>query len=210
MNIIKICFIVIQNLRFIIKKSKSRTLSKLPKKCRVGNYVRISKKCNINNIEYIGDGTYIGPETNIYNCNKIGKFSSIAPRVSIGLPNHPIKRVSTSPLFYSKYRGFIKNDIQFEESDMTIIGNDVWIGYGAMIKEGVKIGNGAIVAAGAVVTKDVDDYSIVAGVPAKIIKYRFNDEQIKNLTTQSWWEFDLSYIKKNLDYMNDLEKFLKI
>lgn len=89
----------------------------------------------------------------------------------------------------------------FDNSPKTVIGHDVWIGRKAIIMPGVKVGNGAIVGAGAVVTKDVPDYAIVAGVPAKIIKYRFPDLIIQELLSVKWWQYGL-WDLQNIDFEN--------
>ena len=90
-----------------------------------------------------------------------------------------------------------------------VLGNDVWVGHAAVIMPGVKIGNGAIIGSGAVVTKDVGDYEIAAGMPARIIKKRFSDEIIKKLLKIEWWDWDRKTIEEKLPEFNDLELFLK-
>jgi virginiamycin A acetyltransferase len=91
-----------------------------------------------------------------------------------------------------------------------IIENDVWIGANSTVMSGIKIGNGAIVAAGSTVTKDVPPYAIVAGNPAKVVKYRFTDEQIKKLLSIAWWDWDEQKIKDNAMNMwsNDINGFI--
>ena len=91
----------------------------------------------------------------------------------------------------------------------TIIGNDVWIGAGVCIKEGVVIGNGAIVGMGSVVTKTVEPYSIVAGNPARVIKYRFSKDVREMLNSSNWWDFEDEKLEHFLEYMNNPEKFIE-
>ncbi|HAT4248988.1 CatB-related O-acetyltransferase [Clostridium perfringens] len=210
-KLIRFFFVIYFNLKQILKNTKTRSLSYVNTKCKVGKYVKISRDCNFTMIKNIGDGTYIGNNVTINHCEYVGKFCSIAPNVSIGLGSHPINFLSTSPLFYSKDRGFVletKYDY-FTSEKPTCIGNDVWIGNSALILSGVKIGNGAIVGAGAVVTKDVPDYAIVAGVPATIVKYRFKKEILRNLSKIKWWEWDLEKIYRNKDYIEDIKLFLE-
>lgn len=138
----------------------------------------------------VGDYTYIGGESKISNAT-IGKFCSLGPEIRIGLGRHPIHLKSTFPGFYSDngYYGVAKEYVNNEKEYQEIaIGNDVWIGARAMILDGVTVGDGAVVAAGAVVTKDVPPYAVVGGVPAKIIKYRFDEKRIKILLETKWWE----------------------
>lgn len=136
----------------------------------------------------IGRFTYIG-------CARvsgadIGAFCSIGPDVIIGLSEHPTNWLSTHPAFYSvamqANATFSKEEL-FQHWKRPKIGNDVWIGARAVILGGVTIGDGAIIAAGAVVTSDVRPYSIVGGVPAREIKRRFDDAKIAEITEWAWW-----------------------
>lgn len=116
----------------------------------------------------------------------IGRYCSISRNVNIGSSNHDISGLSTGVLThdFSEEKGVEK------ETKSTYIGCDVWIGVNATILGGVKIGHGAVVGAGAVVTKDVPPYAVVGGVPAKIIKYRFDEETIAKLLELQWWKLD--------------------
>jgi len=132
---------------------------------------------------------------------KIGKFCSIAKGVWIIVDgNHRVDWVSTFP-FGEIFSDISKNpDHSIGKGNMTI-GNDVWIGQNAIILPGVNIGDGAVIAAGAVVVKDVGDYEIVGGNPAKNIKYRFSTEQIQHLKKIAWWNWDFKEIKKNYEFL---------
>jgi len=158
---------------------------------------RILENCILNNSE-VYSYSYLGRNCLIQNAT-IGKFCSIANGVLIGLGNHPINFFSTSPLFYRKQNTFninlINKDLIFDEYMPVIIGNDVWIGSRVIILDGINIGNGSVIAANSVVTKDVPPYSIMAGVPAKVIKFRFPEDQIDELNIQKWWDLDLNDIK---------------
>lgn len=117
---------------------------------------------------------------------KIGRYTSVAQGVRYYGANHPIEAASTSALFYNKSFGFDVRDVPRSE---LVIGNDVWIGSNAQILASCKsIGNGSVIAAGAIVIKDVPPYTIVGGVPAKIIKKRFADDVIELLEKSKWWE----------------------
>lgn len=133
----------------------------------------------------------------------IGAFCSIGPGVRIGgLGDHPTNMLSTHPAFYSNQKqcgnSFV-NKMYFDESRHTHIGNDVWVGANALILDGVTVGDGVIIAAGAVVVSDVPSYAIVGGVPAKIIKYRYSPEDIEKLITIKWWDWDLNILNDNSD-----------
>ncbi len=129
----------------------------------------------------------------------VGKFCSIGRAEIGGQGRHPISWVSTHPAFYSARLEagltFVSATVFDGESRPTIIGNDVWIGHGAVVLEGRRIGDGAIVAASAVVTRDVPPYAIVAGVPAKVIRYRFEPDVIAALLDWQWWNLPLNVLK---------------
>lgn len=155
----------------------------------------------------IGDYTYIRPNSNINN-TCIGKFCSIGPNFCCGLGIHPTNGISTSPFFYSvKENSFAKETIFIEEKNV-IIGNDVHIGINVTILDGISIGNGAILGAGAVITKDIPPYAIVAGVPATIIRYRFNEETIKQLEKIKWWNLQDKQLMDVYNYFFDVDHFI--
>ncbi|SRR6056297_439280 len=169
---------------------------------------------------YLGFGSYVA-NNSIIKKTKIGRYTSIGPRVICVFGNHPTTRfVSTHPSFFSNLGqvGFSYTQEQhFKEfsnpidkgSPYTIaIGNDVWIGADVRILDGVQIGDGAIVAAGALVTKNIAPYSIVGGVPAKHIKYRFTNPQINYLLQFKWWDYSQEWIVKNAHLFVDIETFM--
>lgn len=158
----------------------------------------------------IGKYSYINSNS-IVSYSVIGKFTSIGANCSIGTPNHPIEYLSTSPFTYNELSSNKSNIFGFTSSfdtysKKTLIGNDCWIGNNVVIMQGVSIGDGVIIGAGAVVTKDIESYSIAVGVPAKVIKKRFNDEKLNYLIEnkiEKWWEFEEKEIKKMYKYFNE-------
>lgn len=152
----------------------------------------------------IGKYSYMGKNNSLCNVD-IGNYCSIASYCAIGGGAHPTNYVSTSPIFYNKKDG----PIIFENNKKVIIGNDVWIGESVFIKDGIKIGNGAIIGAHSVVTHDIPSYAIVAGAPAKIIRYRFTERQIKELEEIKWWNMNDKELKKVLKNFDNIDQFLK-
>ena len=136
----------------------------------------------------------------------IGKFCSIAcgAKFMFNCANHSLKSLSTYtfPLFYEDW-DLEKADVAsaWDNKGDIIIGNDVWIGFEAIVMARVRIGDGAIVAARAVVTHDVPPYTIVGGVPAKVIRKRFDDKVIQKLVTLKWWEWPVGKIRRSLPYL---------
>lgn len=176
-----------------------------------GDYNKLSDYINLKHCS-LGDYSYVSRNTNIAR-TKIGKFCSIGPNCEIGLGKHPSSQfVSTHPIFYStnKQSGInFSNENYFEEFDEISIGNDVWIGANVIINDGVTISDGAIVAAGSVVTKDIPPYAIAGGIPSKVIKYRFNENEIKNIMMTKWWDYDSAYLKENFKSFHNIDTFLK-
>ncbi len=170
--------------------------SNVSKRAKVNRFVKL------NNVQ-IDAYSYVGPSSELTNC-KIGKFCSISSRVIVGLGTHPINFISTSPIFFSPYNGtgvkWCEQKVFDDMSKETIIGNDVWIGMNAIIMGDLKIGDGSIIATNSVVTKDVPPYAIVGGVPAKVIKYRFDNEIINKLQNIKWWSFSDEEIRRQIKY----------
>ena len=140
---------------------------------------------------------------------EVGRYCSIAPGVQIAPADHPIDYLTTSNLSWDPayWNDGLTNpqaahtpipDPKWEKNrhGTVSIGNDVWIGHGAIIKQGVKIGDGAIIGAYAVVTKDVPDFAVVAGLPGKIIRYRFCEEEIVRLRKLRWWDYGIGIFKE--------------
>lgn len=164
----------------------------------------------------IGKYTYIGPHCFLQNAS-IGRFVSIASNVHIVRWTHPSSEfISTSPAFFSTkkqcVRTFVTKDLYNEElcidGHSIKIGNDVWIGQNVLLKGGIRIGDGAIIAMGAVVTKDVPPFAIVGGVPARVIRYRFSQSDIEQITQTQWWNKEDQWLKCHAHLFSNPQKFL--
>jgi len=167
---------------------------------------------------FMGYASYVGERSFIRNTS-IGKYSCLGPEVLTASGTHPTEFVSIHPAFYStkKQSGFTfaQEDsfaeyqyIDPEKKISVTVGNDVWIGTRATLLEHISIGDGAIVAAGSVVTKDVPPYAIVGGVPAKIIRYRFSPEEIEKLLKIKWWNKDEAWLKAHAKEFSSVREFL--
>lgn len=169
---------------------------------RLGKYSYISEYCEL--------------------CANIGRFTNIAANVKSVCGRHPYQYpyVTTSPCFFSlnyKYQcGYSFADEQLfeefayadEKNEIDVaIGNDCWIGEGVLIVGGCTVGDGAVVLARAVVTKDVPPYAIVGGVPARILRYRYDEETIKFLLETKWWNRDDEWLEENWKLFSDMDKF---
>lgn len=199
-KLLKMCY-------FNVVKIKFLAFNKLEGKNRIYFSSKL-KNCTI------GFGTYICKENEFVN-TKIGRYCSIGSRIKLITGQHPSRNyISTHPAFFStkKQQGFsyvIENifiENKLINGKSLIIGNDVWIGSDVKILEGVKIGDGAIIAAASLVTKDIPPYSIVAGVPAKVIRYRFSLEEIEKLLNISWWnlsEIEILKLSRTFDNSKD-------
>ncbi len=198
-------------------------LSRVESKCLIRNVTvegrnHIGKNCQVYNTS-IGFASGISRDS-IIDSFFIGRYSTFGPDVKIITGEHPTKGIaSTYPAFYSAraQMGFTYVDKtifeEFKYADKknkwkVIVGNDVWIGSYVKIMEGISIGDGAVVAAGAVVTKDVPPYAIVGGVPAKVIKYRFDEETIRKLLELKWWNKDQEWINTHAGDFDDVNKLI--
>lgn len=212
---------LISNLKQLLRRNRERSRAKISRSAIINNVVFEGHNTLMKNVvvanSYIGEGTYINDSSHIFDC-KIGRYCSIADNVYTILGQHPVDKFTsmypafyydtTSQLSFSFHKGKplynCKRLPKGESSYNIIIGNDVWIGSHVLILGGVKIGDGAVLAAGSVVTKDVEPYSIVGGVPAKIIKYRFSKDVIDYLLARKWWLSSFEDIKKNYHQINEI------
>lgn len=159
----------------------------------------------------LGRYSYVQRDSVLVNAD-IGPFCSIAGDVTVGLAGHPITMVSTSPVFYDPRqplpRFLVDSPFYTEGLPRTAVGADVWIGQGAMVKAGIRVGTGAVLGAGTVVTKDVEPYAVVAGVPARLMRLRFPDEMCRRLIESRWWELDDATLRRLAPHFQSPEHFL--
>lgn len=161
-------------------------------------------------LQKVGRHVYIGENAEIGACQSIGNFTSIARGVRLGLINHSLNHISTSPIFYLKRRKWVPENTYSEfENGLVIVGNDVLISANALVLSGVKVGDGAVIGAGAFVNKAVPPYAIVAGTPAKIIRYRFDPGTIRKLMDSEWWDLEDKILKTCSQYFNNPEVFVE-
>lgn len=185
----------------------------LSKKIMICLPIHVSPRCQIKDDVKIDKFTFFNWDTVVYPNVSIGAYCSIGRGVQIGLAMHPINWLSTHTFQYNNNWFPEVEELKFDRRlkhmhhQKTIIGSDVWIGNNALINSGIKIGNGVIIGAGAVVTKDVPDYAIVGGVPAKVIRFRFEDSIIRELLETRWWLHNPDKLA-NLDF-NDIYSCLK-
>ena len=177
--------------------------------CIIGDHTKVYPPFNLHEIK-LGDYSYIAKNSDINNC-EIGKFCSIGPNFCCGLGIHPTNGISTSPMFYSaaKQNGIsLSKENKIPEFKPSIIGNDVFIGANVTILDGVHISDGAVIGAGAVVTDNIPPYAIAVGVPATVIKYRFEEDTINNLLLRKWWDDPEEKLKEIEESFWDIEGFL--
>lgn len=203
------------------------------KKCIISFSARVSNRSSFEGMSRIhahstfdgdmGFGSYMGVNSHL--SAQIGRFSSIAANVRCASGRHPYQYpyTTTSPVFFSLLPNKVRKGMTFatrqyyqehkyaiEDKKLLVrIGSDCWIGDGALLIEGINIGNGAIVLANAVVTKDVPPYAIVGGVPAQIIKYRYSQDDIDFLQKIQWWNQPFEWFKENWEMMNDFDALKK-
>lgn len=171
------------------------------KNSSIAAYCEIERR-NVVRDSVIGRVTYTGAGTSIMWAS-IGAFCSISRMVDIGGNQHNYNAITTMPTY--KFEQLITGkDVEHPKETMIYIGNDVWIGAGVSIlrKKGLVIGDGAVIGAGAVVTKSVPPYAVAGGVPARIIKYRFDEETINELLAIKWWNWSIEKIKNNWNVLS--------
>ena len=178
-HIFNLLGIILANL---LKSCRIRSLDVAPRAFKNSFEIEVSPNSSIDKTSSIGSYTYVGSNTNITKSN-IGRYCSIANNVSIGQGEHCLTSISTSVKFYDDpWRTLTKDDCE--------IASDVWIGVDAVLLRGIKVNFGAVIAANAVVTKDVPAFAIVGGVPAKLIRYRFSVDKQQAILKSRWWEKD--------------------
>ncbi len=159
----------------------------------------------------LGNYSYVQENSTLYGVD-VGPFCSIAANVTVGLLNHPMFMVSTSPVFYDNTqplpRFFVDRNLFSHEFPRTVIEADVWIGEGVRIRAGVRIGVGAVIGAGALVTRNVAPYSIVAGSPARVLRMRFEPSLIQRLLRTRWWEYSEQVLIELAQYFDNPYKFI--
>lgn len=176
------------------------------------NNTAIYPRCSVSNGRF-GAYSYVNEDSKMGGV-AIGRFSSIGPQFVCGYGEHPTDFVSTSPVFYSLRQqcgvSFAQTS-RYDEKLQTTIGNDVWIGARVFVRDGVRIGDGALIAAGAVVVGDVPDYAVVGGVPAKVIRYRFPEEIVRQLLEIKWWNWDEDKLRAAQPHLSqpDVNSFLE-
>lgn len=179
----------------------------------LGRYTEVAERCRVTETT-LGDYSYMERDCDVWAAT-IGKFVNIAAHVRINATNHPTWRATQHHFTYRAEYYFAdaeREDAFFDwrRDNAVTIGNDVWIGHGATILPGVSIGNGAVVGAGAVVSKDVAPYTIVGGVPAKLIRARMSATLGERMDRLAWWDWPHTQLRTALDDFRALsaEEFL--
>ncbi len=188
----------------------------------------IHSSCRLRDVK-IGSWTALGANTSMFESSfgdysytagnvsiayaTIGKFCSIANSVRINPGNHPQWRVTQHHFTYRRasYKFGDQDDnafFQWRRDHHCEIGHDTWIGHGAIVMPGVKVGIGCVIGSGAVVTKDLPDYAVAVGVPAKVIKFRFSEEVRERLIASQWWDWDRETLESRFNDLLELDQFL--
>lgn len=166
-----------------------------------------ARSCVVSTV--MGKYSFCGYDCDVF-CADIGNFTSIASGVVLGGARHPMEWVGMSPVFYKGRDSVKKKFSEFElpKDPRVIIGSDVWIGRNAIILSGVRVGHGAVIGAGAVVTKDIPPFAVAVGNPARIKKYRFSDAIIERLLHIAWWDLDDGEIESRSHFINNPSLFI--
>ncbi|NUH65118.1 chloramphenicol acetyltransferase [Sulfitobacter sp. S0837] len=179
-----------------------------------GRYVEIGRGSRLNHSS-INDYSYCDRWCDIAN-TQVGKFSNIAASVRIGATDHPMEKASLHHFHYraGDYFDGAEDDAAWfalRRSRRTVIGHDTWLGHGAQVRPEVSIGHGAVVAGGAIVTRDVPSYMIVAGIPAKPLRRRFSEDVAARMEEMAWWDWPHERLETSLQDFQTLaaEAFLE-
>lgn len=178
----------------------------------LAEHVRVGYRAYLSSVE-IGRYSYVGAECSLVNVS-VGRYCSLAAHVAVGLGAHPSRGfVTTHPLFFLRRPAqgltFVDRDYWTGEYPRTVIGNDVWIGRNALVREGVTLGHGAIIGAGAVVTRDVPPYAVVAGVPARVLRYRFAPDEIEFLLRLRWWDKPDEWLRAHYRDLHEISRLTR-
>lgn len=194
---------------YLYSKAMLKLHGRAIKDCSLDKNTHVAAQSHLVNV-VMGRYSDIG-----YNCQivdaDIGSFCSLGANIRIGGSSHPMGWVSTSQVFISK-KNTLKTKFSFHEyhsTKRTKLEHDIWIGDNALVKGGVTIGTGAVIGMGSVVTKDVPPYAVVAGNPAKIIKYRFDESTRIALLESAWWNYSEEKLREAAQYFPEPEKFLE-
>jgi phosphonate metabolism protein (transferase hexapeptide repeat family) len=201
-------------------KSSSASLGRIPtidasavvRDSHIGKWTEVGPGWSILE-STIGDYSYAAGSHGVIHYATVGKFCSFASHVIVNPGDHPMNRVSQHHFTYRRNKYTMGPDdaevFDRRRSKSCRIGHDVWIGNGAKIMAGVCIGTGAVIGAGSVVTKDVPPYQVVAGVPARPIRFRFSDAVIEKLLGSQWWHWSHDTLQRRMDDMINIDRFLK-
>jgi phosphonate metabolism protein (transferase hexapeptide repeat family) len=173
----------------------------------LGRYTEVGAGTRLDAVE-LGDYSYCDRLCDLANTT-VGRFANIASSVRVGATDHPLDRASLHHFLYRSERYWadaVDDEAWFarRRSRRTVLGHDTWIGHAAQIKPEVVVGDGAVVASGAIVTKDVPAYAIVAGVPARVVRMRQPPDIAERLVRLAWWEWDHATLRARLDDFRSL------
>ena len=156
--------------------------------CSLSRMVELGPGVTVGDCSYINSGTIIAS-------GRIGRFCSIGSYCQIGMADHPVEFLSTSPLLYGPRNVFGDGSHWEHYGEPPEVGSDVWIGAQVFVRQGVTVGHGAVIGAGSIVVKDIPPYAIAAGVPARVLRYRFSPATVERLLEQRWWDLPVSALR---------------